>query len=137
MFNDLRRAVRLVIGAPVWLALVGAVAMTVTLSALGIDAHTNSVARRQDRWPSIAWSAFPLLGGFVAPVVAPVLLWRNPSTRPLARPTLVAVTCAFVLNLLLKAVTGRASPEAPIPTDLVARSQAFSIGLAQIGRAHV
>ena len=30
-------------------------------------------------------------------------------------------------------VTGRASPEAPFPTDLVARSQSFAFGIARGG----
>ena len=74
-----------------------------------------------------------MIAGLMAPVAVPAWLWRQTSFRALAGPTFGAVVVAITANLTLKVVTGRASPEAPFPTDLVARSQSFAFGIARGG----
>lgn len=127
------QAFRAAVGPCLALALVVAVAVTALTASLGYDAAINALARRQNRWASIGWSAFPMIAGLVAPVAVPAWLWRQTSLRALAGPTFGAVVVAITTNLTLKVVTGRASPEAPFPTDLLARSQSFAFGIARGG----
>lgn len=110
------------------------VVLTLVSAQFGIDAWVNAGARASDRVVSIAWSAPAVLIGLVAPGLVPgLLLVRRGFADPRARTVLAAVLAALIVNLLLKALTGRSSPEAVVPEDLLQRSQSFAFGLLRGG----
>lgn len=110
------------------------VLLTLACAQFGIDARINVWARASDRILSILWSAPAMLVGLVAPGLLPGLLFLRRGRADLqARTILAAVLAALTVNLVLKALTGRTSPEEIFPEDLLTRSQTFAFGLLKGG----
>lgn len=129
----LRRAlVRGLVNPWIWLALPILAALTLGFAALGIDATVNEIARLQNPTLSIAWSAFPMLAGIVAPVLCPVYLAIR-GERDLATRTLGALLLSLIVVSLLKGITSRVHPEALEPISILAKSQSFRFGLLESG----
>lgn len=116
----------------IWLALPALAALTYGMAQLGIDARVNELALMQSPGLSIAWSAFPMLAGMIAPVLCPVVLAIR-GERDLATATLSALLLALLIVSVLKGATSRVHPEALEPTSVLAKSQAFRFGLLQSG----
>lgn len=129
----LRRVlVRGLINPWIWLALPVLAVLTMGFAHLGVDATVNEIARAQNSTLSIAWSAFPMLAGIVAPVLCPIYLAIT-GKRDLATRTLGALLLSLIVVSLLKGITSRVHPEALEPIGILAKSQSFRFGLLQSG----
>ncbi|WP_306142557.1 phosphatase PAP2 family protein [Roseibium sp. MMSF_3412] len=106
--------------------------VTVLLAKTGVDAAVNQLARLQDPTFSIAWSAFPMLAGFAAPVLMPLVCAMR-GHKETAKATLAAFLVALIAVSVLKALTSRVHPEALVPVSVLAKSQTFSFGFFQSG----
>lgn len=103
----------------------------------GVDAEVNALARLQNPTFSIAWSAVPMLAGMVVPALVPVgFLATAGGDQGWLRAggaTAQAAVISFAANNLLKAFTGRVSPEALVPADLQERARTFQLGFLEGG----
>ena len=98
----------------------------------GIDAEVNRWARLQSATFSLIWSAPAMLAGMITPIIIPIWLgYRGYKNE--AQTIIVAVILTLFLVTLLKAFTGRISPEALLPVDLLQRSQSLQFGFLQGG----
>jgi len=107
-------------------------ALSTFMAVSGIDATANALAGMQPAPASIAWSAFPLLLGIVAPAVVPLAIaWKY---GPHAAATCGGVLLATVALVLLgKLTTSRVSPEALYPATIFERSISVRLGLFSAG----
>lgn len=114
-----------------------AVGATYAMSQGGADAAANRWAQGHPRGLSVGWSAPAVIGGIAAPVVLPLALWFAGEPGSNHRVAAAAAGQAAILGLatsaVLKAFTGRVSPEAAEPADLAARSRTFRFGLLRGG----
>ena len=78
-----------------------------------------------------------MLGGIAVPAALPLALWYTGEPGSSQRVAAAAAGQAAALGLatsaVVKAFTGRVSPEAPEPADLTARSKAFRFGFLRGG----
>ena len=97
----------------------------------GLDAAINDLARLQNEYFSIVWSAPPLLIGIVAPLLIPLILLSI--NRDLG--ILVAKTVVFTLIVvsILKGLTSRVHPEDLSIIDTYLRSNSFKFGFLANG----
>lgn len=115
-------------------AVAGVSALTWACAESGLDASVNAWARQTPRLLSLFWSAPPMLLGLVAPGVVPMILFMRRGVADVAaRQVALSVVLALAVNLVLKALTGRTSPEAELPLELLLRSQDFAFGWLEGG----
>jgi len=105
---------------------------TFVLASSGIDAAINDLARLQDSTLSIAWSAFPMLVGMVAPFAIPIIFALK-GLRNLANGSLSAFLVTLIIVSFLKVFTSRVHPEALEPATVLERSQLFRFGFFESG----
>ena len=106
-------------------------AFTWMCAQTGLDAWLNDLARLQNETFSLVWSAPPLLIGFAAPALMPLVLW----VKDKEKAVLVAKTVVFTVAVVsvLKGWTSRVHPEDLSFVDTYSRSNSMELGFLKSG----